>query len=495
MGAALVASSGRRTLWVAHRRELVHQAAAKLREAGLESGLVLAGQSCDPGKLVQVASLQTLRRLQPPDADLVVIDEAHHAAAGSYRFLFDHYPRANLVGLTATPFRTDGKGLGGLFQEIVVACHADELCANGVLVPPRVFVPAQPDFRNVKKVAGDFNKAQLASVMDNPPLVEDVVRQWQTSCPGQRTVVFAVNVQHSQHLVAQFRQAGVAAEHLDGQTPTPEREAVLMRLREGQTTVLSNCMLLTEGWDLPSLQCAVIARPTASLCLHLQMLGRVMRAAAGKTGAIVLDHAGNHLRLGIATQRLRYSLMGQVEQEPPDPQQVHSPRACQGCHALVLGLGACPQCGREGPPPSPRELVRFDGSDQEFLSKVKFWRFCEEERRRYGQRQIWSEMQFHRRFDQWPAVVNGELINPCTASEEQKQMIFAQFDMIRRRKRYQPGWSAYKYRDIFGCFPSKLKPPETTLDDCRRLEPATGHSHRGPRRRRRRSRRFRSGRR
>ena len=147
---------------------------------------------------------------------------------------------------------------------------------------PKVWASQSPDLRGVKVIAGDYSLGALASRTNTAELNANIVATWQKHAAGKRTVAFAVDVAHSKAITEAFVAAGVPAEHIDGRTY--ERDTVLARLARGQTLVVSNCMVLTEGWDLPALECAIIARPTASLNLHLQMIGRVMRAAEGKSG-------------------------------------------------------------------------------------------------------------------------------------------------------------------------------------------------------------------
>lgn len=288
--AAIVRQLGVRTVWIAHRRELLGQAAGALAKLGLDVGMIMPGQTPAPAASVQVASIQTLRRRPLPRADLVVLDEAHHVRARTYEQVLKGYS-CPVIGLTATAFRLDGKGLGDVFGSIVVGAYVDDLIAEGWLVEPVVYAPADPDLTGIKIRHGEYEQGAIAERMRKPQVIGDVVETWRRHSirPDgalRRTIVFAVNVQHSEQIVAAFRDARVPAEHLDGKTPKRQRDAILHRLAVGYTAVVSQCEVLTEGWDLPALEIGVIARPTASLCLHLQVCGRVMRAAPEKAGCI-----------------------------------------------------------------------------------------------------------------------------------------------------------------------------------------------------------------
>ena len=461
MAVALIERLGCRTLWLAHRKELIDQAAASLERNGLSVGLIKAGYPSTPMFRCQVASVQTLVRRERPRAELVVIDEAHHATAETYRSILDSYPDVPRVGLTATPFRLDGRGLGDLFGEIVIAASTGELVEAGYLHAPKVWASKSPDLRGMRMTAGDFNLGQLAERTNTGELNADIVQSWSKHAAGRRTVVFAVNVAHSQDIVAAFQEAGVAAEHLDGSMNDKDREALLKRLRLGQTLVVSNCMVLTEGWDLPALECAVIARPTASLNLHLQMIGRIMRAAEGKEACTVLDHAGNHHVHGLVTRRVKYSLEPGSRVGFEDPLGLRRCRAC-GLY-FDIGMKQCPECGwmagqgsgaagaAGAPIHGEGELVAFDDGNYEYRKDV--WLLLEAQREAMGYQAGWSAYRFKDRFGEWPVLAGGELVDAENATMEQKECVYQQFLHIAQGKGYRTGWAAYRFKDIFGCWP------------------------------------------
>ena len=459
MATAIIERLRRPTLWLAHRKELIDQAARRLQAHGLVVGIVMTGHAPMPLASVQVASVQTLIRRDKPDAELIVIDECHHATAESYQSILDAYPTAHVVGLTATPFRLDGHGLGDLFGELVVAAWPDELCDAGVLHRPKVWASKSPDLRGVKMIAGDYSTGALATRANTCELNGDLVQTWHKRAAGKRTVLFAVDVPHSKAITHAFREAGVAAEHLDGSTPPEMRDAILERLRTGQTLVVSNCMVLTEGWDLPALECAILARPTASLNLHLQMIGRVMRACDGKQGAIVLDHAGNHHVHGLVTRRLTYTLSG----ERVGHTEPLGLRRCRQCGLFFeLYIYACPECGwtpsqsevkpRELPAVTgPGELAEFD--DESFDYRRQVWNAIEAERQAMNYREGWSFHRFEERFGVKPVVVEGELVDPHHATIEQKRVVFERLTQLADARGFKPGWASHRFRELFGCWP------------------------------------------
>jgi superfamily II DNA or RNA helicase len=366
--------AGRHVLFLAHRRELIAQAYRRLLELGVpehDVGVIMANDARRrPGAKVQVASVDTLRSRAKPAADVVFVDEAHRALARTYVDLVAAYPAALHIGLTATPYRADGKGLGDAYDEIIVVASPRELIAQGYLVAPRVFtVPAsqRPDLSRVKVSRGDYAAGELAAAVDRQSLVGNIVEHWMTHAPGVRTVAFAASVEHSKHIAGRFREAGVAAEHLDGETPAIERDALLARLERGETLVVSNCGVLAEGWDQPAVKCAILARPTKSTGLYLQQAGRILRPWNG-LGAIILDHAGCALEHGLPQDDRDFSLEGakkRVRSTTETPA-----RECPSCFAVVgIAARACPECGHELL--AEREMPREDDGALEEVTSVR----------------------------------------------------------------------------------------------------------------------------
>jgi DNA repair protein RadD len=361
MGAALVqdlVSSGLRVLWIAHRIELVEQAIASL---GIPCGVIVAGSPPGLGFLpCVVASLQTLvRRLDTLDRfDVVFIDEAHHATSASYRAVVDALPKAKVLGLTATPTRLDGRGLVDVFDCMIEAASTSRLVADGHLVRAKVFShPTQPDLSAVKMTGGDFNEQQLDAACNRADLRGDVVEHWMARAAGLPTVLFAVSIAHSKALIDDFGKAGVVAVHVDGKMPRKQRDRALEAVRAGEAHVLCNVGIVTEGWDMPALRVCILARPTASLSLLLQMWGRVMRPDEGKSEALVLDHAGNVLRHGILPHQdvqWRGHFSGELRKKRKGRKKALAPslavKQCPTCYAVnAAAVSRCAECGYEWP--------------------------------------------------------------------------------------------------------------------------------------------------
>ena len=448
-------------LWVAHRRELIDQAASHLNAIGIETGFILAGRKPNPKAPVQVASIQTLVNRKIPKSDVIFIDECHHAKARSYSVLFDEQQNAPIIGLSATPFRLDGKPLGGLFNHLVIAARASELTARGELHEPRVLVGKPLDMKGVRVTRGDFATSALEDRVATNSLVCDVVNEWKTHADNRRTVVFAVSIAHSKKLVDQFVSEGVRAEHLDFHTHHRERSDILNRLATGETTVLSQCQLLTEGWDLPALEVAVIARPTASLNLHLQMIGRIMRSAPGKTGALVLDHASNHLRHGPVTRNIEYSL--DRKQESESAIVADYGKRCPQCYILCdRHAKTCQECNyvfqsSDAKVPLSKAGVMQQLRD-EFAERVAEWKALEIRRINEGRHLDWAKIEFYTKFREWPTLVkNGrgyKLIDPTNASSADKEQYYRELYLTAIRKHYKIGWASHQYREIFGVWPN-----------------------------------------
>ena len=421
IGAGAV-QAGARALFLVHRRELVKQASAKLHALGLDHGIIAAGFPTRPDEPVQIASIQTLHaravrssRMELPTAEVIVVDEAHHATARTWERLLSAYPDAVIIGLTATPCRADGRGLGGMFQTLIECPQVADLIEAGFLVPTRVYAPSAPDLTGVRVRAGDYVEAQLAERMDVPKLVGDIVTHWHRLADRRRTVVFAVNVEHSVHLRNEFQRSGVVAEHLDGSTPAAERDTILARLAKGTTEVVCNVGVLTEGWDLPEIGCVIVARPTKSFGLYRQMVGRGLRPADGKDHVLVLDHAGVTLVHGRVEERIDWALS-------PDSKAARASQASGGAQK-PRELAACPACA----------AVRWQGDPCTACG--------------------WQPRRAASPVD----VVDGDLVEigrqRVEPGDADKVTFYRQLAWIGHERGYQPGWAAHQFRQKYKHWP------------------------------------------
>ncbi|MCK6371297.1 MAG: DEAD/DEAH box helicase [Gammaproteobacteria bacterium] len=416
-------AAGGSCLFLAPRRELVHQTCEKLDALGVAYGVLLAGdQRVNLYATVQVASVDTLlsrvvrrSRLALPRFDLVLVDEAHLGVTAARRTLLENWPDARRIGLTATPTRKDGRALGLLYDALLEVATPAELTAAGHLVPARYFSVSEPDLGRVRTVAGEYHAGELDRVMNRPALLGDVVTHWLRHAGDRRTVVFATSIAHSVALAAEFSARGVAAEHIDGDMPTAARGALMQRFRVGGTQVLCNCFVASYGLDVPEIQCVVMARPTRSLMLYLQMLGRGLRPADGKADCLVLDHAGNVHRHGFATDERLWTLDGDRALVTPDRSDTRGDPVetkmltCPDCQCVFTGSRTCPECGYYFAPRGRRV-----------------------------------------------ETIDGELVEigaHSTEDERDKMQFFLELRGFAAEKRFKGGWSAHKYRERFGVFP------------------------------------------
>jgi len=418
-------SRGARILFMVHRRELVQQAHRKLFAYAVDAGIVAAGFAPRPQAETQVASIQTLHAravrtsiIELPPADLVIVDEAHHCRARTWHQLIEAYPAAAIIGLTGTPVRGDGRGLGNLFEQLIEVATVAELIAGKFLVPTKVYAPVRPDLSGIRIDRGDYNEGQLAVRMNTAPLVGDIVEHWHKLGERRRTVVFAVNVAHSVHLRDEFRRSGVLAEHIDGSTPVAERDAILANLAAGKIEIVTNCQVLTEGWDCPEVACTVLARPTKSLGLYRQMTGRTLRPAPGKTDSLVLDHAGAVFQHGFVDDPITWTLHEDQRAE----NKAHSARGQYKAPALTT----CPECA----------AVRFEGQPCPACH--------------------WHPVAKPKHVD----IADGELgavdrnRTVTRPSNDDRLKFYRQLLYIARERNYKSGWAWHKTKEKFGSAPS-----------------------------------------
>jgi DNA repair protein RadD len=338
---------GSRVLILVHRIELIEQIAATLARFGVPYGVIAAGCSATPEAPVQVASVQTLVNREVGDFDLVVVDESHHAVAASWRTVLDALPNSKVLGVSATPERLDGKGLGDVFNTLVIGPTMRWLIDNGYLAPYVAFGPKKaPDLRRIKVTAGDYNTAALADAMSDRLIIQSAVDEYRRICDGAPALVFSVNLDHSRLVAKAFSEAGYRAAHVDGTTPKDERKDAIAALGGGRIQVLSNCQLFDEGLDVPGVVAAILLRPTMSVARYLQMVGRALRP--GKPRAFILDHAGCVAAHGLPDDAREWSLEGR-EKEERDKYRDRS-RQCESCGAFSPYTAThCRECGHAFP--------------------------------------------------------------------------------------------------------------------------------------------------
>jgi len=331
---------GRRAVIIAHRAELLDQISATLTAFDVSH----SGQRSTGSDQVQVWSVQTLvsRLKQISRPDLLIVDEAHHASRDSqYSKITAAWPTTNVLGVTATPQRLDGKGLGDQFDDMVLGPTTGHLIHIGALSKYRVFAPSAPDLSGITSRGGDYKLEQVESAMDKPVITGCAVKHYLELAAGKRAVAFCTTVEHSRSVAEQFKAAGIPAATLNGNMRDEDRKAVVAAFRSGEILVLTSCNIVSEGFDLPAIEAAILLRPTMSLSLYLQQVGRALRIFPGKDRAIILDHAGNTSRHGFPDDPREWSLSG----KKPKKKNEVGVTICKHCFAAFpAGLPACPEC-------------------------------------------------------------------------------------------------------------------------------------------------------
>ena len=361
------------TCWlVCHRRELLKQLSDDLWASGVEHGMIAAGRSGSKAP-VQVASIQTLARrldrLPPPD--LLAIDEAHHATAASYRRIIEHCSKSWTIGLTATPERTDGTGLGDLFNAMVHGPTVKELTGLGYLSPYRIIAPDRPlDMSGIHSRGGDYVKSEAAARAQE--VTGKAVEHYMEYVHPHTCLVYCVTRAHARFVTENYLAAGIDAAYVAGDTPAAERERLVAGFKNGHPKVVVSVDLFGEGLDAPGLQAVQLLRPTKSLILHLQQIGRALRIEEGKDSAIILDHVGNSWIHGLPDDDREWSLAGRDKK--PSQDQAIGLRHCPDCFAIYRAtLLRCPGCGHEHVPEpvvleeSDEKLVEFDSEQHKAM--------------------------------------------------------------------------------------------------------------------------------
>jgi DNA repair protein RadD len=364
------ASKGNRICILVHRVELLEQASRSLTGLGVRHGLIAANRSMDLSAPVQVASVATLaRRLHRLPADLfqlLVVDEAHHSNAGTWAKVLHHFHRARVLGVTATPCRCDGQGLGEWYGEMVLGPSAAELTDGGHLSPARILAPPGITLSGLRKRMGDFDMRQAAEMLSSGQAMGSPLSHYRQHLNGQTAIAFCCSVAHAEAVAQLFNDHGIAAASIDGTMDAASRRLLLERLGTGTIKVLTSCSLIGEGVDVPSVAGCILLRPTQSLSLHLQMIGRCLRPSPGKTHAVVLDHVGNTLRHGLPTDEREWTLEGVTKRQREASPSV---RVCPACFcAMASGTQQCPECGHQFVP-ERRELTHVEGELQEVVAR------------------------------------------------------------------------------------------------------------------------------
>jgi DNA repair protein RadD len=406
----------KRVIFTVPALSLVDQTVKAFWEDGIRNVGVIQGTHAmtDWSRPVQVASVQTLQRRPIPEADVVMIDECHRLYDFYGNWMKDSaWQNRPFIGLSATPWT---RGLGQYFDDLVIAATTQDLISEGYLSRFRVFAPSHPDLSGVRTVAGDYHEGDLSGVMNDNLLVADIVDTWLQRAENRPTFCFGVDRAHAKHLQAKFAEAGISTGYIDAYTPISERNETQRQFHNGDIRVVCNVGCLTTGidWDV---RCIVLARPTKSEILFVQIIGRGLRKAEGKEDCLILDHSDTHLRLGFVTD-IHHEVLddGRPRAKARASDRIRLPKECPQCAFLKPPrTPKCPVCGFK-----PEATTDIEPTDGELVEITR------------------REDRTH------------------TASNEEKAAFYAQLRGYAQARDYARarGWAANKFREKFHVWPN-----------------------------------------
>ncbi len=419
-------AKGKQVLFTVPFLSLVDQTVERFAEQGIHAVGVMQGYhpQTDSSQPVQVASVQTLIRRKLPKADVVLVDEAHRwfDFYGNWMAMPD-WQNVPFIGLSASPWT---KGLGRHYDDLLIPTTTKELIGKGFLSPFRVYAPSHPDLSKVKTVAGDYHEGQLSDVMSVPMLVADCVSTWLRLGEDRPTLCFCVDRAHARRVADEFEAAGVSAAYIDMDTPPDERKRIAERLALGQVKVICNVATMTTGVDL-DVRCIILARPTKSEILFVQIVGRGLRTAPGKQDCIILDHSDTTLRLGfvddIHHQHLDDGRQRSASERKRHEKQASLPKECTSCSALKpAGVRKCPHCGFEPVRQSAieardGELIALNGDRREKReptqhSRQEVWSMLLWEQQHRNRNPKYAKAVFFERYREWPRGLHDRPMPP-----------------------------------------------------------------------------------
>jgi len=343
-------AKGKKILILAHRTELIDQISETLEKFGVTHDFVIAKKQYDPSFNIHIGSVLTvinrLRVMNKPD--LIILDEAHHAALNnSWNRILSHYDCFKL-GVTATPCRLDGKGLNATFDKLIIGPTTAELIEQKHLIPFKYYGPPNEiNFKKFKTVAGDWSANEsMFEEISKPSIVGDVLLHYEKYLMNKKAVVFCINIEHAQIMAETFNRYGVSSACLHSKLKHDEREEIINNFKSGKILVLTNVNIVSEGFDLPDMDGVILLRPTKSLSLYLQQIGRALRKATGKTQAIILDHVSNYKHHGLPDMDREWSLDG-VDKKKSKQEAELSIKHCKHCYAVNSSSDThCFACGK-----------------------------------------------------------------------------------------------------------------------------------------------------
>ena len=372
-------AKGNRVLVVVHRQELVEQTQRTFVKWGVDMSLCRVGmvqtlwRRVKRGKnnrhgaaSVSLGDTHEKRRTRPSvinvSPKVIIIDEAHHALAKSYKTVVEAFPDATTLMFTATPYRLSGAGMAEVADDLIQGLQVTNLINMGFLAPVKYFAPPDINTGLLRRQRGEFTEDSIDQALSKR-IYGNAVDQYKLRANGKKAIAYCHTVQAAKRLADEFNKNGISAVEVDGSTPAAERAAEVERFRNGDITVMTNVEIFTEGLDLPNVDCVIQLRPTQSLALYLQFAMRAMNPREGKT-AIILDHVGNYERFGLPTDDREWSLEGKGKKSSAGVTtgpQIQTCRACFGTfYVTQVKNGLCPLCGAPLPKEAPEEAKVID---------------------------------------------------------------------------------------------------------------------------------------
>lgn len=428
-----LACAFRSVVWLAHRRELIRDASERLRAqlGALEVGVIAPGEPSSPYSRIQVATVQTLlARDLRPEAELVVFDEAHHFRANDWSKVSEHYGRALHLLLTATPERQDGKSLGDIADDMVVAASYSELLSANHLVPVRVFRPAE--------ILGSN-------------LAQDPVDAWEKYSDRSPGFAFHPTREIAHRITARMLERGIRAATIEQGTHARDRQEAIEAMRVGELDCINNVYTMTEGVDIPRARVCMLASAAHHCGNYLQKAGRVLRPHESKQNAILIDLVGASILHGLPTENRIYSLDG----KPIERTEKVPLRSCLHCGAIVhAAYQKCPECGhvfevqqRKGPKIYSMELLEvFAGADTPVDAKRAEYAVLRKLQKTNGYDLYFVCKKYKDLF--------GEACVIHDATQDEKRAEYAKLQQLARARGFKPGFAKVRYKEMFGSWPS-----------------------------------------
>ena len=340
---------GKTVTILVHRQELLQQTSDTLTAFGVDHSLIAPGSRVY-NTPVQVAMIQTLnRRLDKWEKpDLLICDEAHLSRAKTWKNVIDSTP-GYVLGVTATPCRLDGKPLGDIYSKMWVGPSTGDMIKNGYLSKFIVYRGPAPETKNIKISMGNYNQKELSAATDNRELIGNSVQHYRDICDGEPAIAFCTSIAHAEHTAEMFNQSGYKFKVIHGKLDKKTRVGIIEELSTGKINGVTSVNCISEGTDIPVVSVAILMRPTLSLAMHLQQVGRALRTSPGKTRAVILDHSGNTHRHGMPDTPREWSLDNKIVQgKKATPVDQEAWRECPECFGYIpISENICPQCGAE----------------------------------------------------------------------------------------------------------------------------------------------------